>query len=122
MKDLLKYYTVLQPMIKKAMGEWQHGDKGYCITHNESYLYDYETNSCCCNKENILIPLTIDPVNPKRGLWGMLEGAKVLKVYANGSVNLRVLVEGEFEKYYEADTPTEAILKALCHQWEVEVK
>jgi len=52
----------------------------------------------------------------------MLEGAKVLKVYANGSVNLRVLVEGEFEKYYEADTPTEAILKALCHQEGVEVK
>jgi len=124
----LKMLIALQPMIKKAMGEWQHGDM-YCYidtTDVDFYCKDclyYNIFSIGLYKDAIRIPLTIDPVNPERGLIGTIEG--FVKIHYNPYLKQWVVdvYDGFMLKKYSviADTPTEAILKALCEQWEVKV-
>ena len=76
----LKMLIALQPKIKTAMGEWQTGDRGYVnglgigILHANGLMY-FDNGTAISPKwcDSTLIPLTIDPVNPERGLWGMLD-------------------------------------------------
>jgi len=117
----LKMLIALQPNIKEAMGEHYDGDMLYSIDAEGLFAYcalcdvqkNYNTD------KYIHIPLTIDPVNPERGLFGMLDKTKLwwLRTYLNGDVQLS---NSDFQSW-RAATPTEAILKALCEQWEVKI-
>jgi hypothetical protein len=111
----LKMLIALQPMIKKAMGRWRLGDISYCA-QNEKFVYCHEPALC-----DILIPLPIDPVNPERGLVGMADGD--YKQLCKSPFTDEWLFKPNFSglDYFEADTPTEAILKALCEQEGVKV-
>lgn len=60
------------------------------------------------------LPLPIDPINPERGLWGMLAGQLSL-ANAEGWICRTGIGTIKVACHY-ADTPTEAILKALCEQ------
>ncbi len=82
----------------------------------ERLLTDQDMLDTTCYR----LPLTIDQVNPGRGLWGMLDWSKLnADIWSDGLMSF-------WGSGYEGDTkkttPTEAILKALCHQEGVEVK
>jgi hypothetical protein len=123
MTEELELYKELQPLFKERMGEWQAGDR-YATPKGEILLctlaplgfvadeegHLYKENTC------IRLPLPIDPVNPERGLLGMLEGDYYdlhYNVYASKWVVRPDLVDGNT---FEANTPTLALLKALKAQ------
>jgi len=113
-KTLLPLYTALQPKFRKVMGPILYSDETYehmgDFRHGE--YHDIRT---------LVIPRTIDDSSPeaqKRSLWGMVDwkrwsqssdGSGLIRM---GSERYKIFIEG---------TPTEAILKALVAQWEVEV-
>lgn len=133
----LKMYIALQPLIKKAMGEYQIEDYFYSsrdglrllvkIEYDEELVYYHLSNKINIIETTkierfILIPKTIDVENSTRGLWGMLNGRKDLSenMYAKNKVHLLYFKNGIVNEVF-ADTTTEAILKALCHQEGVSV-
>ena len=76
----------------------------------ERLLTDQEMLVETCTR----LPLPIDPVNPERGLLGMLKGDQ--RMWSVGdrwwvAVNIEVGVKEYIEG--EGDSPTEALLKAL---------
>jgi len=109
--EILKLYEKLQPLFREKMGPVQDGDK-YIGT--------------------IRLPLPIDPRNPERGLLGMCSPpVQLTPIYNPYQDNAIICWEATWstEKCGEdrvvsvgADTPELALLKALAHQWEVEVK
>ena len=113
----LKMYVALQPQIRAAIGEYIDSyTEVICTTGKRVHVY-IDCDYACPNiirgdcPHRIIFPQTIDPESPERGLWGMLKGRKALFEDETGSVSVRV-ASGE----YEAETPTEAILLALCNQ------
>lgn len=144
----LKYYEALQGKFREAMGELAEGDKvalkfdrndfdiGF-VTQTKTmerdvisadlvyvrWRSDKPWRDQSCDKRDwaeehfIRLPLPIDPVNPERGLWGMLGsrfGVSMHEWKGEFSVgNGRGLGKGA--------TPTLALLKALAHQWGIEV-
>ena len=113
----------LQSVIKAKIGEWRIGDYGYingkpnlCIyiytrqgkkyirLTNEDYLADDE--------RIIRLPAIIDPVNPERGLWGMIDWKMWLF-----SFNGTAFIENEDKTtvFFDADTAT-VLLNALYIQ------
>ena len=61
------------------------------------------------------LPLPIDPVNPERGLLGMIDEFDVMYKFKDSMWHL----ETSFHKAgtgVEANNPTTALLKALCEQ------
>jgi hypothetical protein len=128
MKNLLKYLIPLQPMIKKAMGMIRTDEKVYNIkTDLYDFIPDFMIAYASNHSDYIRIPLTIDDSSPeasRRSLLGMIEG--FVNLHYNPYLKQWVieLYDGFVLKKYStnADTPTEAILKALCHQEGVEVK
>ncbi len=66
----------------------------------------------------LFIPLTIDPVNPERGLWGMVDWGHAYARASEGDGNLLVEVWGDDlgrpRPFYGA--PTIVLLKALAAQ------
>lgn len=101
----LKYYSMLQELFREKMGPQQNGDKILFLG------------------SNIRRPLPIDPENPERGLWGMLDHyKKELHTWRSGKRAIVELVDKEGVRVlFEADTPTLALLKALAHQEGVEI-
>lgn len=73
----------------------------------------------------IRLPLPIDPVNPERGLWGMIDWNKYsYSPNDDGTVDINERYEGDFdsEKWHcYNSTPTLALLRALAHQWGIEI-
>ena len=102
----LKYLRALQPEFKKIL----YGDESRL-----RYIKELKTV--------LFVPPAIDPENPKRGLWGMVDWSlfKIAKVFDNGNIAIRN-VELDECKFYVADTPYLALLKALAHQWGIGVK
>jgi hypothetical protein len=122
-KKQLELLIELQPIIKAKMGEWRIGDYGYingksnlCIyvytrqgrkyirLTNEDYLVDDE--------RIIRIPLVIDPINPERGLCGMLDWRKWSFSY-NGTACIEN--EDENSVFFDDDITT-TLLIALYFQ------
>lgn len=70
----------------------------------------------------IRLPLPIDPVNPERGLWGMVDWGR-FDAHCGGG-NLYIFETDRWSREI-FDTnwkrPTLALLKALAHQWGIEV-
>jgi len=68
----------------------------------------------------VCLPLPFDPQNPSRGLWGMVD-------WTVFSENKRVLNDGQLHlsfgnSEYIEGPPELALLKALTHQWGIEIK
>lgn len=128
--EMLDLYKALQPVFKKAMGPKHDGDILYC--HAARHLYFEGTyhpcplsvscaeNEILCEDRLLRLPLPIDPVNPERGLWGMVDWSLgyVIFVTEKGSVWVRDK-DGSTIAY---DSPTLALLKVLAHQHNVGVK
>jgi len=122
-KKQLELLIELQPIIKAKMGEWRIGDYGYingksnlCIyvytrqgrkyirLTNEDYLVDDE--------RIIRIPLVIDPINPERGLCGMLDWRK----WSFSWKEIAVIFDDYHNVIFTEDTMAPGMLKALCAQ------
>jgi hypothetical protein len=117
-------------MIKKAMGRGQMGDRGFyngviCVIINDkddTFRVDGKTIK---EEDMVFIPQIIDDSSPeasKRSLWGMLDWIEYSLGFTENNGNIEIIkLHGE-----RFDTgllpPTEAILKALCHQEGVGVK
>lgn len=63
------------------------------------------------------LPLPIDPVNPERGLWGMVDWRRF---HVEDSLNydgmLTIFERASCGTFTFNGTPTLALLKALAHQ------
>lgn len=89
-KKQLGLLIELQSVIKAKMGEWREGDYGYingkpnlctyaytCHGEKSIRLLDRFCGDYSVDDERIIrLPLVIDPIDPKRGLWGMLDWKK----------------------------------------------
>jgi hypothetical protein len=113
----LEYYSnpKMQEFFREQMGPLQHGDKlllnGYCED-----CETYKVFSPQIYKDAIRLPLPIDPVNPERGLLGMLDTESFWRLcYYLG--RWRVTPEATDRIiYFEGPTPTLAFLKAIAHK------
>lgn len=120
----------MQKFFRGKMGLWQVGDP--CLCENDLFIItdedplwhticiirviaDEELPNEIWIKEDIpsRLPLPIDPNNPERGLWGMIDWIQFdsIDVLENGNLSL-VLPHG---KVYEG-APTLALLRALRAQ------
>lgn len=129
----LKYYShpQMQRKFRDAMGPYQVGDHVYkygripVITETIIHIYasnhpfDTDRAASCREGSYIRLPLPIDPVNPERGLWGMVDwkGGFCLFVTDAG----RLWVRDKDGSTIAYDTPTLALLKALVAQWRIEI-
>lgn len=120
----LKYHMILQPVYEKVMGPRQHGwDRYTCeeldvdfegLKIHLVHVYNEDLDNKCT--KCIRLPLPIDPVNPERGLWGMLDWDQYEPlVDLEGNMAIAGVTGLNFEP------PTLALLKALCVQYELEV-
>ena len=129
----LKYYShqKMQEKFREAMGNSRERDHFYCLACGANFTK--RQDDCNCNDYEserwIILPLPIDPVNPERGLWGMCPGVVTIgkQLFIPGSyfVSVRITDEnGNYKKFisFKGDTPTIVLLKALAHQWGVEVE
>lgn len=77
-KETLRLHTLLQMFYKERMGEYRQGDRmNYTYYPSQPHIFFVDAvdekqrhiNMDAC----IRLPLPIDPVNPERGLWGMID-------------------------------------------------
>ncbi len=131
-EETLKYHIALQEKFRERMGKEQIGDRIYdpylqqsgFVSSIDGDRIDYinEDGECYWTKRKdiIPIPLPIDPRNPERGLWGMVDWTKLtydeILYYQEGRLRIRFFDEWIIE------VPELALLKALAHQWKVEVR
>jgi hypothetical protein len=139
-QNLLKYYIALQPMIKKAMGNEHDEGDWYWYGKLPEIPFELEINifrdngRCTAELRGyqgfdiIWRPQLFDWDNPERGLLGMVKDFCDLFYDKSEVWVCRVLNNKKpdyIEEYglnrFEADTPEEAILKALCEQEGVKV-
>ncbi len=111
----------LQPVFKKKMGPLQVGDWFLSeYSHGigwEEFVYDTGWK-LGPPTDALHFPLPIDPRNPERGLWGMIDWDRFsFHIARDGEMNifgLPFLGCDNFESGY--CTPTIALLKALAAQ------
>lgn len=143
----LKYYShpKMREFFAEKMGEWKVGDR---VAHIKKPLYGFivtpesyrgyvkirfvESESMYVYKDfmakNLLrIPLPIDPVNPERGLMGMIEGfAKDDSLYVSqaykGLWSCGFVNSEDIYHHWEGTTLSLALLKALAAQINAEVE
>jgi hypothetical protein len=122
--ETLKYYIALQPKFREVMGEWQSGDAYYNqLDRDFGCVEDAVCDDFNANKFYVFrLPLPIDPRNPERGLWGMLDKqyAYILAVFTQAK--LSIFDGSKVLRAFETNTTELALLKALAHQEGVEVK
>lgn len=140
-EETLKYFVALQPRFREVMKEQLHDkDERYicpngveittsrrncserCLRHNEH----------CYNEKFIFCPLPIDPRNPERGLWGMVDWNRFYGEL-NGPNGEIAIFECPFISFNEemgipvkdhpfiSAQPELALLKALAYQWGIDV-
>ena len=120
-KETSKYYTALQPFFQKKMRLWQEGDWLY----NESIRVAHCLNIDDAEELNSTggtgmprLPLPIDPRDPERGLWGMLDWNHWTMCQGTKGDGC-VTIGGGYRVFY--GPPELALLKALAAQEKVEV-
>lgn len=136
----IEMHQKLQPLYKMMMGEWKEGDRGIydgrdgwivacdkTLTGDNDIIVFEDTKHiqyiCKSDRANFSLllryPLPIDPVNPERGLWGMVDWTKFkLDMFNGGKLEIyerRNGLVGELIVPETAD-PEEALLKALIEQ------
>ena len=113
----------MQKLFREKMGPLQDGFDRICCEEFDFRMYPYqeELDSKC--DKCIVIPLPIDPINPERGLSGMIDSRwkKLHDVIPN---NPHIV---KFEWYQDnllkssyGDSITEALLRALMAQEGIE--
>lgn len=130
--EKLEMYRKLQPLFKEKMLIPYIYDLHYCERWGKLSV-DYPCVICSAEKysdnckSKIMLPLPIDTVNPKRGLWGMVDWSK-LRYEQWGPDGEMAIYKPPYVVFNEEmgipvkddpfiiDTPTTAILKALCDQ------
>jgi hypothetical protein len=122
----LEYHKALQPVYEKAMGPWQVGDKFTCYeldgidgvhSIHTFTTWDEELDKGC--PHCIRLPLPIDPVNPERGLWGMVDWEKWdASSLAQGKLRIVNSRPNVFsETWFDVmDIPTLSLLQVLTAQ------
>jgi hypothetical protein len=105
----------MQERFREAMGEWQDGDRGI-TTHGMIFYFDNRSEQEEWDTKMGRLPLPIDPRNPERGLWGMVDWVRwnVSQTATGGKLTLHY--HDAIQSFYAEDTPTLALLKALAHQ------
>lgn len=125
MNDLeLKYYIhpKMQEKFREAMGDVRGNDPVYWPKHQSKGLArDFGFLDLT---ELILLPLPIDPVNPERGLWGMLDWNWFTMEVDGPDVHIFQwdAIEEEYIWTSGHCNVTLALLKALAHQIGAEVE
>ena len=130
---LLDLYVKLQPEFREVYGfDWMTGDDYWCPRCYSKDTYHGNDELCCpsdinCQDGVIWIPRTIDYSSGearRRSLWGMVDWNHYrFATYDDGEVMIFYVTEGlaDQKKWSSGKTtPTEAILRAWCVQWEVE--
>lgn len=121
--EILDMYKRLQPLFREKMKELQTYDRIRC----EKYPWvafgsdcDYADDCCCIDRpcsSRILFPLPIDPRNPERGLWRMLDWSQFDAIVSRDGSNLIIRVWNSFKWVDKIrGIIEEALLMALCHQ------
>jgi hypothetical protein len=120
----LKYYTALQPFFSrktKALlpGDWMKYGTTPPEIIDEDFIRDwYDPETLQIWKDRwIVLPLPIDPRNPERGLWGMIDWAR-FDVHC-GAGKMYLFEDDRFKRELFNtgwSTPTLALLKALAMQ------
>ena len=115
----------LQSLFKEKMGEWQIRDEGWAeglgvgvLYHNGLMYFDNGTrvNPMWCD-DILHIPKPIDPWNPERGLWKMVDWKKYYgEIMPSGDIWIyqQPIQRGRSPKFI--GDPFTALLKALCEQ------
>ena len=113
--ETLKLYRQLQPLFK---GPWQVGDRWRYPATDDIYFVESNFNysSEPPPKSAFHLPLPIDPVNPERGLWGMLRKDLQYQLNWNIGTILSVYDGKTMINVFDAATVELALLKALKHQ------
>lgn len=130
----LKYLRALQPEFKKMLGELLHDqyDRYICPKGNTVTSRLNCTHKCkkhdehCYDKPFLFAPLAIDPKNPKRGLWGMIDWEKYTLIQYDCDGNIAIHKNPFIHKDGRDapignGTPYTVLLKCLAAQWNIEV-
>lgn len=128
----LKLYShpKMQEFFRQKMGLFQDGDQVLYNTHvtywceecGDGGFFSNEFMKTKNKDELIRLPLPIDPINPERGLWGMIETKTLYLLSPRPSwpyYSVR-MGNGDAVTSIDGETPTLALLRALAHQLEVE--
>lgn len=134
-QEILEMHKKLQAFYKKMMGEWIPKDGVYQGSFREGFIvrthskrgviiadvyyksvdtvmvYDVRT----LNDLAIRLPLPIDPVNPERGLLGMINRFDVMYKFESDNWYIETDLH-KAGKGIEAPDPEEALLMALLEQ------
>ena len=127
----LRHYKALQPVFREKMGEWQAGDWGYHVVINGIFWVAYpegellmvywkghESPKDVFRSNAIYLPLPIDPVNPERGCWGMIDW-QIFWCEPTRDGKLRMFKRVNTTGIADwIDSPALALLRALAHQYE----
>lgn len=131
----LKYYTVLQPLFREKMGPIELCDR-VMFRGKTGWAKDRQVNEANDRQYSIIqtgfgwieeqylerLPLPIDSVNPKRGLWGMVNNLISLTNGSLGSIVTVYDIGGrDRETLFQSANPTEALLMTLAAQEGVEI-
>ena len=136
--EILAMYEALQPLFREKMGPlWLPGDRGVTIYRGDETLFlvyaAYDggllSGVVCTMTDNfgkvnfqeddpalLRLPLPIDPVNPERGLWGMVDWKSYELITTSAG---ELAIWGRTMKRSICTAPTEALLKALMAQEEL---
>ncbi len=125
----LKYMKALQPFFDEKMGPQQVGDWVILkrdfpiipeiITNVFASMSPFDTNMRArCNPAHYYrLPLPIDPHNPERGLWGMVDWMGLfVNIDHDGMINIFSGFDNGESITDGWQTPTLALLKALAAQ------
>ena len=122
--EKLKYYTALQPLFREKMGPWKDYDTAIVDGKEIRWIQNSNAAVYVLNAEKegrcIRVPLSIDPVSPERGLWGMVNWDLFSSLTPNperGEWYIFGMRDRKTEGFKsEWQTPTLALLKALAVQ------
>jgi hypothetical protein len=126
----LERHIRLQPLYRKMMGEWREFDRYYNINFGEGVVEDTARADEFNNAEDpddLRLPLPIDPVNPKRGLWGMVDWSKLryeqwgpdgeIAIFKLPCIHLNEEMDLPIKDHpFIVGDPETALIKALCKQ------
>jgi hypothetical protein len=121
----LKYFIALKDVINGKMGPWQCYDRwhdpeddttGIVLPGQVRYFRDPADE----DHNLIRLPLPVDPENPERGLWGMIDWSVFIAETENKSGRLSMRLWGHPRPMIH-EWPTLALLKALAWQKGIEV-
>ena len=118
----------MQEFFREKCGEWKLGDwfwndrdqKAMPVDNYAVNLLNKGTRFTGETVDAIRLPLPVDPVNPARGLWGMIDWRK-WKVVDSAQGNLRLWLKSMQPLFEVQDTPTLALLKAIAKQQEIDL-